>query len=64
MLCMGALIVVSGILLASLQLDKIMSGVLIGTSDIRIFLTCFLSVIAGWKLNVTLISFKEKHFNS
>ena len=45
-LCMGALILVSGILMAILQLDKIMAGTLIGTSDIRIFLTCFLAVIA------------------
>ena len=62
-LCMGALIIVSGILIACLQLDKIVNGVLIGTSDIRIFLTCFLAVIGFWKLNITVLSIKEKHFN-
>ena len=45
-LCMGALIIISGILLSVLQLDKIMHGVFIGTSDIRIFLTCFLSSLS------------------
>ena len=44
-LCMGALILVSSVLMATLQLDKIISGVLIGTSDIRIFLTVFLAII-------------------
>ena len=63
-LCMGALIIVSGVLIACLQLDKIVAGVLIGTSDIRIFLTCFLAVIGFWKLTVTIISIKEKHFNA
>lgn len=62
-LCMGALILVSGILMAILQLDKIMAGTLIGTSDIRIFLTCFLAVIAIWKGFVLKIAIKEKHFN-
>lgn len=62
-LCMGALIVISGILLSVLQLDKVISGVFIGTSDIRIFLTCFLSVIGIWKIFVTVKSIKEKHFN-
>ena len=39
---------VSGILLATLQLDQLMDdkGILIGSSDIRIFLTCFLAIIA------------------
>ena len=63
MLCMGALIVISGVLLGILQLDKVMQGVIIGTSDIRIFLTSFLAIIALWKLAVTVISIKEKHFN-
>jgi hypothetical protein len=62
-LCMGALIIISGILLSVLQLDKIMHGIFIGTSDIRIFLTCFLSVIGIWKIFVTVRSIKEKHFN-
>ena len=60
---MGALIIISGVLLSVLQLDKIMHGVFIGTSDIRIFLTCFLSVIGIWKIFVTVKSIKEKHFN-
>lgn len=47
-LCMGALLIVSGILLATLQLNQLMDdkGILIGSSDIRIFLTCFLAIIA------------------
>jgi hypothetical protein len=43
---MGALLVVSGILFSILQIDKVIEGTIIGTSDIRIFLTCFLLVIA------------------
>lgn len=64
-LCMGALLVVSGILLATLQLKQLINteGILIGSSDIRIFLTCFLAIIAFWKLAVMIISIKEKHFN-
>lgn len=62
-LCMGALILVSGVLMATLQLDKIISGVLIGTSDIRIFLTVFLAIIGLWKFAVMIIAIKEKHFN-
>lgn len=64
-LCMGALLIVSGILLATLQLDQLRAeeGILIGSSDIRIFLTCFLAIIAFWKLAVMIISIKEKHFN-
>ena len=63
-LCMGALLVVSGILFSILQIDKVIEGTIIGTSDIRIFLTCFLLVIAFWKVFVTILSFKEKHFNA
>ncbi len=62
-LCMGALILVSGILMSILQLDKIINGILIGTSDIRIFLTCFSCIIAIWKLTLMIIAIKEKHFN-
>lgn len=62
-LCMGALLVVSGTLLATLQLNQLMQGILIGSSDIRIFLTCFLAIIAFWKLAVMIIAIKEKHFN-
>ena len=62
-LCMGALLVISGVLLATLQLDKLMQGILIGSSDIRIFLSCFLAVIAFWKLALMIIAIKEKHFN-
>lgn len=46
-LCMGALLIVSGILLATLQLNDLIGDNLItGTADIRIFLTCFLAIIA------------------
>lgn len=46
-LCMGILLIVSGILLATLQLDTLLETNLItGTADIRIFLTCFLAIIA------------------
>lgn len=63
-LCMGILLIVSGILLATLQLDDLIGDNLItGTADIRIFLTCFLAIIAFWKLAVMIISIKEKHFN-
>ena len=62
-LCMGALIVICGILLSVLQLDKVISGIFIGSSDIRIFVTCFLAIISFWKIAVTVISIKEKHFN-
>ena len=63
-LCMGALLIVSGILLATLQLNDLIGDNLItGTADIRIFLTCFLAIIAFWKLAVMIISIKEKHFN-
>ena len=44
-LCMGALIIVSGILFGSLQANKVLSGAIISTADIRIFLTCFLGII-------------------
>lgn len=63
-LCMGTLLIVSGILLATLQLDILLKTNLItGTADIRIFLTCFLAIIAFWKLAVMIIAIKEKHFN-
>ena len=63
-LCMGILLIVSGILLATLQLDILLKTNLItGTADIRIFLTCFLAIIAFWKLAVMIIAIKEKHFN-
>lgn len=63
-LCMGTLLIVSGILLATLQLDELLGNNLItGTADIRIFLTCFLAIIAFWKLAVMIIAIKEKHFN-
>lgn len=45
-LCMGALVVICGVLLSILQLDKVVSGVFIGGSDIRIFMSCFLAVIS------------------
>lgn len=63
-LCMGTLLIVSGILLATLQLNTLLKTNLItGTADIRIFLTCFLTIIAFWKLAVMIIAIKEKHFN-
>ena len=63
-LCMGTLLIVSGILLATLQLDELLgSNLITGTADIRIFLTCFLAIIAFWKLAVMVIAIKEKHFN-
>lgn len=63
-LCMGALLLVSGILLATLQLDKIMKfNTVTDSADIRIFLTAFLLVIAIWKACLMNISIKEKHFN-
>ena len=63
-LCMGTLLIVSGILLATLQLHTLLDYNLItGTADIRIFLTCFLAIIAFWKLAVVIIAIKEKHFN-
>lgn len=63
-LCMGTLLIVSGILLATLQLDILLKTNLItGTADIRIFLTCFLAIIAFWKLAVMIIAIKERHFN-
>ena len=63
-LCMGILLIVSGILLATLQLNTLLDYNLItGTADIRIFLTCFLAIIAFWKLAVMIIAIKEKHFN-
>lgn len=62
-LSMCTLLTVSAILFGILQVDKIINGILIGTSDIRIFLTCFLAVVAFWKLAVMIVSIKEKHFN-
>lgn len=63
-LCMGTLLIVSGILLATLQLNELIRYNLItGTADIRIFLTCFLAIIAFWKLAVMIIAIKERHFN-
>lgn len=44
-LCMGALIIVSGVLFGALQADKVLNGILIKTADIRTFLTCFLAII-------------------
>lgn len=62
-LCMGALLIVSGTLFGILQADKAMSGLIETKSDIRIFLTCFLVVMGLWKITVTVLSVKEKHFN-
>lgn len=63
-LCMGTLLIVSGILLATLQLNELLwDNLITGTADIRIFLTCFLAIIAFWKLAVMIIAIKEKHFN-
>lgn len=62
-ICMSALLMVSAILLGSLQAEQVIAGTWIGSSDIRIFLTCFLFVLAMWKVAVTVISIKEKHFN-
>ena len=46
-LCMGTLLIVSGILLATLQLNDLKGHNLItGAAEIRVFLTCFLAIIA------------------
>lgn len=65
-LCMGALLIISGALFAILQLKYLNpsnGAINLGKSDIRIFLSCFLGVIACWKSVVAGISLKEKHFN-
>ena len=60
---MGTLLIVSATLFGILQADKAMNGLIDTNSDIRIFLTCFLGVMGLWKLAVTILSIKEKHFN-
>ena len=62
-ICMGTLLIVSATLFGILQADKAMNGLIDTNSDIRIFLTCFLGVMGLWKLAVTVLSIKEKHFN-
>ena len=62
-LCMGALIIICSILFGVLQASKIVSGIVIQTTDIRIFLTCFLGIMFIWKLVLVFISGKEKRFN-
>lgn len=63
-ICMGILLIISGILFSVLQLDKLMQdSVLVQQADIRIFLSSFAFIIAMWKLAVTIISIKEKHYN-
>lgn len=62
-LFMGALIIICSILFGVLQASKIVRGVIIQTADIRIFLTCFLSIMFIWKLIISILSIKEKRFN-
>ncbi len=62
-ICISILLIVSGILLGVLQLDKIIAGTLTSTSDIRIFLTAFLAILGLWKIYVSARSIKEKRFN-
>lgn len=62
-LCMGVLIIVSAILLGTLQISQVMNGIFMGKSDIRIFLTSFAFIIAIWKSVIAGLSIKEKRFN-
>ena len=62
--CITALLIISGILLSILQLDKISSGLFLGASDIRIFLTIFLAILSIWKICITCKNITDHHFNS
>lgn len=62
-ICMSILLFVSALLLGILQIDKIVEGTLVATSDIRIFLTSFLGIMGVWKTFVMIKAIKAKHFN-
>lgn len=62
-ICMGVLLAVSGALFGFLQAGSLISGGTIARTDIRVFLTGFLLVMAIWKLVNLIISIKEKRFD-
>lgn len=62
-ICMGVLLAVSGALFGFLQASSIISGETLSRTDIRVFLTGFLLVMAIWKLVNLIISIKEKRFD-
>lgn len=62
-ICMGILLAVSGTLFGVLQASSIIGGETLARTDIRVFLTGFLLVMAIWKLVNLIISIKEKRFD-
>lgn len=62
-ICMGVLLVICSILFGALQAVPIIKGSGLVTTDIRIFLSVFLFIMAIWKGVVLILSIKEKRFN-
>ncbi len=62
-ICMSALLIISAILFGSLQAYNILNNIPIEGTDIRVFLTVFLSILTIWKIITFSLSLKHKHFN-
>lgn len=62
-LCFAALITISGILFASLQVNTVIKGIELATTDIRVFIVAFLLALTFWKIATFVLSVKEKRYN-
>lgn len=62
-LCMGALLIICSVLFGAIQASKVFNGILLTSTDIRVFLTVFLAVIGIWKSILCAYSIKRKEFN-
>lgn len=62
-LCFGALITISGVLFAALQVNPIIKGIELSTTDIRVFIVAFLLALTLWKIAVFITSVKDKRYN-
>ena len=62
-LCFAALITISGILFASLQVNAVIKGIELATTDIRVFIVAFLLALTFWKIATFILSIKEKRYN-
>lgn len=62
-LCFGALITISGVLFACLQVNPIIKGIELTTTDIRVFIVAFLLALTAWKVAVFIKSIKDRRYN-
>ena len=62
-LCFGALITISGVLFATLQVNPIIKDIELSTTDIRVFIVAFLLALTLWKIAVFITSIKDKRYN-